>query len=226
VTPESARRLGNELSETCRSVREGYDDTQEVLAKYTPQAANEQHAKRRLNQPGDIQSTTNLWEEENAAVNNAATCRPHARPHIQQATISPCRIVRMFLASLPPGVMISVHHDAEERVKHSHRVHAPILVKSPARILFRRTLQVKGSSPVQHSVSVTIGDTKAAKTLLSPLRLSVATDDEKHSMSILDSNELAAKQKVLDNIVPSSSSSSSRNKITSRRNSNQAWYER
>jgi len=47
------------------------------------------------------------------------------------------RIARLLLASLPPGVTIPVHHDTGEWVKHTHRVHVPILVKNPSRVLFQ-----------------------------------------------------------------------------------------
>lgn len=47
------------------------------------------------------------------------------------------RIVRMLFASLPAGVTIPVHHDTGEWVKHTHRVHVPIIVDNPNHILFR-----------------------------------------------------------------------------------------
>ena len=46
-------------------------------------------------------------------------------------------LVRALLASLPPGVTIPVHHDTGEWVKHTHRVHVPVLVNDPSKILFR-----------------------------------------------------------------------------------------
>jgi hypothetical protein len=46
-------------------------------------------------------------------------------------------LIRLLLASLPPGVTIPVHHDTGEWVKSAHRVHAPILVKDPSNVLFR-----------------------------------------------------------------------------------------
>lgn len=46
-------------------------------------------------------------------------------------------LIRALLASLPPGVTIPVHHDTGEWVKMTHRVHAPILVHDPSKILFR-----------------------------------------------------------------------------------------
>ncbi|KAL3922783.1 MAG: hypothetical protein SGILL_002014 [Bacillariaceae sp.] len=46
-------------------------------------------------------------------------------------------VVRALLASLPPGVTIPIHNDSGEWVKTTHRVHVPILVKDPQRILFR-----------------------------------------------------------------------------------------
>ena len=46
------------------------------------------------------------------------------------------RVVRMLLASMPPGVTIPVHHDTGEWVKHTHRVHIPIIT-NPDKVLFR-----------------------------------------------------------------------------------------
>ncbi len=46
------------------------------------------------------------------------------------------RIVRMLLASMPPGVTIPVHHDTGAWVKKSHRVHVPIIT-TPEEVLFR-----------------------------------------------------------------------------------------
>jgi len=46
-------------------------------------------------------------------------------------------VVRALLASLPPGVTIPVHNDSGEWVKTTHRVHVPILVNDPSKILFR-----------------------------------------------------------------------------------------
>jgi hypothetical protein len=46
-------------------------------------------------------------------------------------------VVRALFASLPPGVTIPIHNDSGEWVKMTHRVHVPILVKNPHRILFR-----------------------------------------------------------------------------------------
>jgi hypothetical protein len=46
-------------------------------------------------------------------------------------------VVRALLASLPPGVTIPVHNDSGEWVKTTHRVHVPVVVKNPDRVLFR-----------------------------------------------------------------------------------------
>ena len=46
-------------------------------------------------------------------------------------------VVRALLASLPPGSTIPVHHDSGEWVKKTHRVHVPILVQDPSRVVFR-----------------------------------------------------------------------------------------
>ena len=46
------------------------------------------------------------------------------------------RIVRMLLASMPPGVTIPVHHDTGEWVPKSHRVHIPIITNT-GKVLFQ-----------------------------------------------------------------------------------------
>jgi hypothetical protein len=69
----------------------------------------------------------------------------HARPDVQDAIqpilsllgIDPSNVIRLLLASLPPGVTIPVHHDTGEWVKTTHRVHVPVLVNDPSRVLFR-----------------------------------------------------------------------------------------
>ena len=68
----------------------------------------------------------------------------HSRQDVRQAVqpildclqISPDRIVRLLLASLPPGTTIPLHHDTGVWVQHTHRVHVPILVTQPDEILF------------------------------------------------------------------------------------------
>ena len=69
----------------------------------------------------------------------------HKRPDIRKAVqpildllnVEPNRIVRMLLAALPPSTTIPVHHDTGEWVKHTHRVHVPIIIDNPDKILFR-----------------------------------------------------------------------------------------
>ena len=46
-------------------------------------------------------------------------------------------LVRALFACLPPGVTIPIHHDTGEWVKATHRVHIPILVTDPSKVLFR-----------------------------------------------------------------------------------------
>ena len=46
-------------------------------------------------------------------------------------------VVRALLASLPPASTIPVHHDSGEWVKTTHRVHVPILIQDPSRVVFR-----------------------------------------------------------------------------------------
>ena len=69
----------------------------------------------------------------------------HLRPDMQQAVrpvldclgIPPRRVVRLLLAALPPGTTIPIHHDTGEWVKHTHRIHTPVVVTDPTRVLFR-----------------------------------------------------------------------------------------
>jgi hypothetical protein len=72
----------------------------------------------------------------------------HSRPDIQEAVmpilsvlgIEPQNVIRLLLASLPPGVTIPVHHDTGAWVTTTHRVHVPVLVRDAPRILFRAGL--------------------------------------------------------------------------------------
>mmetsp|Transcript_39857 Transcript_39857/g.67984 ORF Transcript_39857/g.67984 Transcript_39857/m.67984 type:complete len:666 (+) Transcript_39857:106-2103(+) len=122
-------------------------------------------------------SSSNLWNEQNAAQNNVQITRPshdawgikkivlvfcddflhtiYTLPWYQQrnkvgkqihAAIQPIldtlgieqsQLVRCLLAGLPPGVTIPVHHDTGEWVKYTHRVHVPIVVPDPTKVLFR-----------------------------------------------------------------------------------------
>ena len=137
-----------------------------------------------------IPPLTNLWNEENAAVNNVSITRPshdawgikkivlifcddflHTiytlpwyQPHLvdnnnnnsnnentaigknMHAAIQPIldtlhiqqsQVVRCILAGLPPGTTIPVHHDTGEWVKHTHRIHVPIIVNDTNKVLFR-----------------------------------------------------------------------------------------
>jgi hypothetical protein len=75
--------------------------------------------------------------------------RDAIQPILDQLQISPDRIARLLLASLPPGVTIPVHHDTGEWVKHTHRVHVPVLVKNPSKILFRCGLLPSTIQPIE-----------------------------------------------------------------------------
>ena len=69
----------------------------------------------------------------------------HIRTDIQEAIqpileclqVPPQRIVRLLLASLPPGTTIPLHHDSGAWVWQTHRVHVPVVVEHPDDILFR-----------------------------------------------------------------------------------------
>ena len=59
------------------------------------------------------------------------------QPILNTLQIQQYQVVRCLLAGLPPGVTIPKHHDTGEWVKHTHRIHVPIIVTDPSKILFR-----------------------------------------------------------------------------------------
>ncbi|CAB9516240.1 expressed unknown protein [Seminavis robusta] len=69
----------------------------------------------------------------------------HLRTDIRQAVapildclqIQTNQIVRLLLASLPPGTTIPLHQDSGAWVCQTHRVHVPIIVTEPDKIMFR-----------------------------------------------------------------------------------------
>mmetsp|Transcript_13970 Transcript_13970/g.30358 ORF Transcript_13970/g.30358 Transcript_13970/m.30358 type:complete len:634 (+) Transcript_13970:594-2495(+) len=69
----------------------------------------------------------------------------HDSPQMQHAiqpifdalNINRDRVVRCLFAALPPGVTIPTHHDTGEWVRHTHRIHIPVIVTDPDQILFR-----------------------------------------------------------------------------------------
>jgi hypothetical protein len=63
--------------------------------------------------------------------------RQAVQPILDALNVDSRRIVRMLFAALPPGVTIPVHHDTGSWVKKTHRVHVPIVVNDPNRVLFR-----------------------------------------------------------------------------------------
>jgi hypothetical protein len=62
---------------------------------------------------------------------------PSLQPVLKSILPPGGRLIRALFASLPPGVTIPVHHDTGEWVKRAHRVHVPILVNNPSKVLFR-----------------------------------------------------------------------------------------
>lgn len=59
------------------------------------------------------------------------------QPILDCLGIQKSQLVRCLLAGLPPGVTIPVHHDTGEWVRYTHRVHVPIIVPDPSKVLFR-----------------------------------------------------------------------------------------
>jgi len=68
---------------------------------------------------------------------NFPKMRNSIQPILDVLQIPAHRVVRLLFASLPPGVTIPVHHDTGSWVQHSHRVHIPIIVPDPDKVLFR-----------------------------------------------------------------------------------------
>lgn len=66
-----------------------------------------------------------------------AEMREAVRPILDCLGVTRERVVRLLLASLPPGVTIPVHHDTGEWVRRTHRVHVPVIVNRPDLVLFR-----------------------------------------------------------------------------------------
>ncbi|CAJ1952366.1 unnamed protein product [Cylindrotheca closterium] len=62
---------------------------------------------------------------------------PSIKPILDMVLPVDGTLIRALFASLPPGVTIPVHHDTGEWVKRTHRVHVPILVNDPSKVLFR-----------------------------------------------------------------------------------------
>eukprot|EP00814_Leptocylindrus_danicus_P009820 CAMPEP_0116015152 /NCGR_PEP_ID=MMETSP0321-20121206/6672_1 /TAXON_ID=163516 /ORGANISM="Leptocylindrus danicus var. danicus, Strain B650" /LENGTH=697 /DNA_ID=CAMNT_0003484879 /DNA_START=77 /DNA_END=2173 /DNA_ORIENTATION=- len=83
-------------------------------------------------------------EEENVVVNDGADepssengiGLPNNSKTSEKSNKKSKRIVRMLLASLPPGVTIPIHHDTGEWVRHTHRVHVPVITNED-KVLFR-----------------------------------------------------------------------------------------
>ncbi len=63
--------------------------------------------------------------------------RQSIQPILDVLNVEPRRIVRMLFAALPGGVTIPVHHDTGEWVRKTHRVHVPIVVNDPDKVLFQ-----------------------------------------------------------------------------------------
>lgn len=59
------------------------------------------------------------------------------QPILDTLMVQPARIVRLLLAALPPGTTIPVHHDTGEWVRKTHRVHVPVIVTDPSKVIFR-----------------------------------------------------------------------------------------
>ncbi|GKZ00344.1 hypothetical protein MPSEU_000987300 [Mayamaea pseudoterrestris] len=62
--------------------------------------------------------------------------RKALKPILEVLQIQEFQIVRLLFASLPPGVTIPVHQDSGMWVRQTHRVHVPILVNDPSRVVF------------------------------------------------------------------------------------------
>ena len=79
------------------------------------------------------------WHDErsNTGVAGRPSFKSLLRPVLSSLGLSgDARVVRMLLASLPPGVTIPTHHDTGSWVSKSHRIHVPVIT-SPGDVLFR-----------------------------------------------------------------------------------------
>ncbi len=79
------------------------------------------------------------WYQLNNNNENSIGKEMHAaiQPILNTLNIQQSQVVRCILAGLPPGTTIPVHHDTGEWVKHTHRVHVPIIVNDANKVLFR-----------------------------------------------------------------------------------------
>mmetsp|Transcript_16492 Transcript_16492/g.36112 ORF Transcript_16492/g.36112 Transcript_16492/m.36112 type:complete len:645 (-) Transcript_16492:1850-3784(-) len=68
---------------------------------------------------------------------NRDDIREAMQPILTVLNVDASRVVRLLLASLPPGVTIPVHEDSGAWVGLTHRVHVPIIVEQVDNILFR-----------------------------------------------------------------------------------------
>ena len=59
------------------------------------------------------------------------------QPILDLLQIDQSQVVRCLFAGLPPGVTIPVHHDTGEWVKFTHRIHVPIILSDPNKVIFR-----------------------------------------------------------------------------------------
>ena len=63
--------------------------------------------------------------------------RDAIQPILDVLQIQPTQVVRLLLASLPPGTTIPLHQDSGAWVKETHRCHCPVIVKKPEQVIFR-----------------------------------------------------------------------------------------
>jgi Aspartyl/Asparaginyl beta-hydroxylase/Sulfotransferase domain len=103
-------------------------------------------------------------------------------------------LVRALFASLPPGVTIPIHNDSGEWVKTTHRVHVPILVDDPDKILFR-------VGPAPHMMQ---------RIDCTPGHVFEINNQAKHAVSNCDPDHSRV-HLILDYVMSSSSSSSQSN---------------
>lgn len=91
--------------------------------------------------------------------------REHLLPIYHSIGVDESKVVRCLLASMPPGMSIPVHHDTGYWVKHTHRVHVPIITDSKlvhfnvgptedrmAKVLFEEGSVIELNNQAKHAV--------------------------------------------------------------------------
>uniref|UniRef100_A0A7S1YTR1 Aspartyl/asparaginy/proline hydroxylase domain-containing protein n=1 Tax=Ditylum brightwellii TaxID=49249 RepID=A0A7S1YTR1_9STRA len=85
----------------------------------------------------DVSTTKSMSAQKQPKLTVADQMRKAFEPILDALNIKPNRLVRCLFAAMPPGATIPTHHDTGLWVRHTHRVHIPIIVEDPNCILFQ-----------------------------------------------------------------------------------------